>query len=188
MMIMADIPRRKASQLLRCNEKTLASILSYWVNQAVEALDLSDVTKLAIDETPPHDAAKQNEQRTVDQAGSLSKAYPKTGRAFRIVQTLDLFYASKDDKEAAKQFKQLYSWMKRSRLTPMKEAAETLMNHEREILHYFHERLTNAVCEGINSMIQAAKRKARGYNTFEGFAAMIYLVAGKLELPVPDPF
>ena len=29
----------------------LASILSYWVNQAVEALDLSDVTKLAIDET-----------------------------------------------------------------------------------------------------------------------------------------
>ena len=48
--------------------------------------------------------------------------------------------------------------------------------------------ITNAVCEGINSMIQAAKRKAREYNTFEGFAAMIYLVAGKLELPVPDPF
>ena len=51
MMIMAEVPRRKASRLLRCNEKTLASILSYWVNQAVEALDLSDVTKLAIDET-----------------------------------------------------------------------------------------------------------------------------------------
>ena len=66
--------------------------------------------------------------------------------------------------------------------------ANANMNHEREILHYFHDRLTNAVCEGINSMIQAAKRKARGYNTFEGFAAMIYLVAGKLELPVPDPF
>ena len=31
---------------------------------------------------------------------ALSKAYPKTGRAFRIVQALDLFYASKDDKEA----------------------------------------------------------------------------------------
>ncbi len=51
MMIMADVPRRKASRLLRCNEKTLASILSYWVNQAVEALELSDVTELAIDET-----------------------------------------------------------------------------------------------------------------------------------------
>ena len=40
----------------------------------------------------------------------------------------------------------------------------------------------------LNSMIQAAKRKARGYNTFEGFVAMIYLVACKLELSVPDPF
>ena len=119
---------------------------------------------------------------------ALSKVYPKTGRAFRIVQALDLFYASKDDKEVAKQFKQLYSWLRRSRLTPMKNAAETLMNHEREILHYFHDRLTNAVCEGINSMIQAAKRKARGFNTFEGFAAMICLVAGKLELSVPHPF
>ena len=40
----------------------------------------------------------------------------------------------------------------------------------------------------INSMIQSEKRKTRGYNTFESFAAMIYLVAGKLELPVSDPF
>ena len=298
MMIMADVPRRKASRLLRCNEKTLASILSYWVTQAVEALDLSDVTKLAIDETSRKrghdyvtvtidamkrrvfdvqdgrkkeaatamrkklerhggkasnitavtsdmsksylpgvrenfpdaeqiidkfhvkkvltnalDKVRKQEQKGTNnkkdlflnrhflmtlqsrmnseqltRLAALSKAYPKSGRAFRIVHALDLFYASKDDKKAAKQFKQLYSWMRRSRLTPMKDAAETLMNHEREILHYFHERLTNAICEGISSMIQAVKRKARGYNTFEGFAAMIYLVAGKLKLPVPDPF
>lgn len=51
MLIMADVPRRKASRLLRCNEKSLASILSYWVHQAVDKLDLSDVTRLAIDET-----------------------------------------------------------------------------------------------------------------------------------------
>ena len=34
---------------------------------------------------------------------ALSKVYPKTGRAFRIVQALDLFYASKDDKEGGSQ-------------------------------------------------------------------------------------
>lgn len=212
---MADVPRRKASRLLRCNEKTLASILSYWVNQAVEALDLSDVTKLAIDETSRkrgHDdvtitidamkrrvfdvqdgrkkeavtamrkklerhggkasnitavtsdmsksylpgvrenfpdaeqiidkfhvkkvltdaldkVRKQEQKETnnrkdlflnrhflmtpqsrmnseqLTRLAALSKAYPKTGRVFRVVQALDLFYASKDDKEAAKQFK-----------------------------------------------------------------------------------
>ena len=36
MMILADVPRRQASQLLRCNEKSLASILSYWVNRAAD--------------------------------------------------------------------------------------------------------------------------------------------------------
>ena len=46
----------------------------------------------------------------------------------------------------------------------------------------------NAISEGINSMVQAAKRKARGYRTFKGFASMIYLVAGKLKLAVPAPF
>ena len=69
----------------------------------------------------------------------------------------------------------------------MKETASTLMNHKEEILNYFTNRLTNAISEGINSMIQAAKRKARGYHTFEGFASMIYLVAGKLKLSVPCP-
>ena len=43
------------------------------------------------------------------------------------------------------------------RLEPMKEAASTLMNHNEEILNYFMNRLTNAISEGINSMIQAAK-------------------------------
>ena len=47
---------------------------------------------------------------------------------------------------------------------------------------------TNAICEGINAMVQAAKRKARGYHTFEGYSAMIYLVAGKLDLATPSPF
>ncbi len=51
MMILADVPRRKASKLLRCNEKTLASILAYWVNRAANKQDLSDVSKLTLDET-----------------------------------------------------------------------------------------------------------------------------------------
>lgn len=62
------------------------------------------------------------------------------------------------------------------------------MRHAENILTYFRDRLTNAICEAINSMVQAAKRKARGYRTKEGFKAMIYLVAGKLKLSVPSPF
>ena len=118
----------------------------------------------------------------------MSRRYPLTGRAYRIVAGLDDFYASRTTEEAEKSFDSLYSWMRRCRLKPMKDAAETLMRHKGKILAYFTDRLTNAICEGINSMIQAAKRKARGFHTFEGYAAMIFLVAGKLKLAVPLPF
>ena len=127
-----------------------------------------------------------DKQRTM--VTELSKQYKKTGRAFRIVQSLDDFYASTSMVEVQERLDKRCSWMRRCRLKPMKDAALTLRNHSKEILNYFHTRLTNAICEGINAMIQAAKRKARGFHTFEGYAAMIYLVAGKLELTTPVLF
>ena len=36
--------------------------------------------------------------------------------------------------------------------------------------------------EGINSLVQAAKRRARGYRTARNLIAMVYLIAGKLEM------
>ena len=118
----------------------------------------------------------------------LSKQYKKTGRAFRIVQSPDDFNTSTSMVEAQERPDKLCSWMRRCRLKPMKDSALTLRNHSKEILNYFHTRLTNAIFEGINAMIQAAKRKARGFHTFEGYAAMIYLVAGKLKLATPVLF
>ena len=43
-----------------------------------------------------------------------------------------------------------------------------------------HSRISNGLLEGLNSLIQAAKRRARGYRTNRNYIAMIYLVAGKL--------
>ena len=128
---------------------------------------------------------------SVEQAvkiAEMSKRYPQTGRAYRIVAGLDDFYSSPTVQEASEAFDSLYSWMRRCRLKPIKDAAETLKRHRDKILAFFKNRLTNAICEGINSMIQAAKRKARGFHTFEGFSSMIFLVAGKLQLSVPCPF
>ena len=122
----------------------------------------------------------------VFEVSRLSKLFPKTGRAFRIVAALDAFYESLDMDEAERSFKALCSWMRRSRLRPMKEAALTLIRHQTKILAYFKQRLTNAICEGINSLVQTAKRKACGCRTFKGFASMIYLVAGKLTLATPQ--
>jgi transposase len=130
--------------------------------------------------------ARQSDQQR-ERVAEISKEYPKTGRAYRMVQAIDMVYGSRNAAEAEERLKQLYGWMRKSRLEPMKRAALTLRNYAREIVNIFHSRLTNAICEGINSMIQAAKRKARGYHTFEGFSSMIYLIAAKLQLAFPNP-
>ncbi len=78
--------------------------------------------------------------------------------------------------------------MRQCQLEPMKEGVKTPCHHTDKILAFFEQRITNAICEDINSMLQAAKRKARGFNTYKGFRAMIFLIAGKLELAIPRPF
>ena len=66
--------------------------------------------------------------------------------------------------------------------------AKTLEKHKKSNLWYFFARVTNAVAEGINSMIQSAKRRARGYRTLDGYKQMIYLIASKLSLDCPPLF
>ncbi|MCY4543787.1 MAG: transposase, partial [Gemmatimonadetes bacterium] len=39
--------------------------------------------------------------------------------------------------------------------------------------------------EGINSLIQAAKTRARGYRSDRNLIAMVYLIAGKLDMRLP---
>ncbi|WP_407638010.1 transposase [Bacillus andreraoultii] len=42
--------------------------------------------------------------------------------------------------------------------------------------------MTNGLLEGINSLVQATKRKARGYRTADNFIAMAYATVNKLDL------
>lgn len=96
---------------------------------------------------------RQTEQQK-EAVALLSKQYPKTGRAFRMVQGLDVMYGCEKTDEARGVFKRLISWLKKSRLEPMKNVASTLKKHEDSILAYFIHRVTNAMTEGINSLIQ----------------------------------
>lgn len=117
----------------------------------------------------------------------LSREYPKTGRAFRMVQQLDDLYHARDRLEAESILRRLTSWMMHSRLEPMKRVAASLRRHKEEIMTYFEQRISNAFAEGINSLIQTAKRKARGFRTFNGYRTAILLAVGKLSLAYPAP-
>jgi len=66
----------------------------------------------------------------------------------------------------------------------MIEAARTIKRHWDGVLRWFESGITNGVLEGINSLIQAAKAKARGYRSTRNLISVVYLIAGKLNLSV----
>ena len=68
----------------------------------------------------------------------------------------------------------------------MKKAAKTMKQHWDGILNWFKSGINNGILEGINSLVQAAKARARGYRTNEYLITMIYLLTGKLRFNLPS--
>jgi transposase len=108
----------------------------------------------------------------------------KTARAYRWALKFDHFY------ELPPEQAELYlrAWVrgaKRSRLEPIIDFADLVEDHWLGIVRWFHGRVSNGLLEGLNSLVQAAKRRARGYRSTRNYIAMIYLTVGKLELELP---
>ena len=59
----------------------------------------------------------------------------------------------------------------------------TVEAHWDGIIAWQQSRLSNGLLEGTNSLVQAAKRRARGYRSKSKMITIIYLIAGKLPLP-----
>jgi transposase len=68
-------------------------------------------------------------------------------------------------------------------LEPMAKVARMVERHLEGILGHWKEGLTTAFLEGLNSLFSATKRKARGYRSTKNLLAMLYFVAGKLNIP-----
>ena len=116
---------------------------------------------------------------------SLSQTNLKTARAWRMRQAFQDIYARYDRTFAEQLLERWIGWAKRSRLEPMKAVARTIERHWNGILAFFDSRISNGLIEGINSLVQAAKAKARGYRNSDTLKAVTYLVAGKLDLKLP---
>jgi transposase len=116
---------------------------------------------------------------------TLSSTNLKTARAWRMRLGFQDIYAQPTRGWAELFFDKWISWAKRSRLEPMKAVARTMEKHRDGILAWFASRISNGLIEGINSLVQAAKAKARGYRSSETLKTVTYLIAGKLDLRLP---
>jgi transposase len=124
----------------------------------------------------------ERQKATLD---SLPTHHLKTARAYQIRLAFQDLYEQPSTQTATAFLKKWYFWATHSRLEPMIEAAHTIKRHWDGILRWFDSKIANGLIEGINSLIQAAKAKARGYRTTRNLKAMVYLLAGKLDLRMP---
>lgn len=118
------------------------------------------------------------------QLEQLSQRNLKTARAYQIRLNLRDFW-DQPLSQAEDYLKRWYFWATHSRLEPIKEVACTIKLHWNGVVNFAKSKITNAVLEGINSLVQAARNKARGYRSVEYFITMIYLIAGKFKFSLP---
>jgi len=128
-------------------------------------------------------------RREIIQYSDLKRLNLKTHRAFRVKETLREIDRFAPDRQSAEPLlKRWYQWARRCRLEPIKRVAKTLKTHWDGVLNAFDSKLTNGRVEAANSLIQAAKAKARGYGTTKHLITVAYLVAGKLTHLPASPF
>jgi len=110
----------------------------------------------------------------------IVNSHLKTARAYQIrLAFQDLFNQPADHAKAF--LNKWYFWATHSRLQPIVKVAKTIRKHQDGILRWFTSRINNGILEGINSLVQAAKAKARGYRSDRNLITIIYLIAGKLQ-------
>jgi transposase len=113
-----------------------------------------------------------------------------TGLAYAMRLELQNAYAATAVSQARDRFVAWCRWVRTEAqaltsglLEPMLQAAGMVERHLEGILAHWQQGLTTAFLEGLNSLFSATKRKARGYRSVEYQTAMLYFVAGKLEIP-----
>jgi transposase len=120
---------------------------------------------------------------------ALAAKKVKSARAWALKESLrEILSARLTREQATQQLKRWYHRARCSRLEPIKRFALTIKAHWEGILNGFDSRLSNGRAEGINSMIQAAKARARGYRTPANFITIAYLLAGKFRRMPHSPY
>lgn len=106
----------------------------------------------------------------------------QTGTAWTLKENFRHFWEFRSLGRAMKFVSEWVDAVRASGLKPMIDAAATVMRHLDGILNYLKHRITNATCEGLNSMVQSLKHSAKGLPNYEAFRTRILFFLGQLDM------
>jgi transposase len=159
-------------------------------NQAVDAVRRDEVkTNAALKDTRylwlrnPQNLSDAKREKLDNIVSTMNT---QTALAYQMKLNLQEMWTLKTRKEADAHLKSWIKWIAEATIhDSMKKLANTILSHADGILNYFPGQLTSGFMEGINSRIQAARAKARGYRNTDNFITVVYLIAGKLDFNLP---
>jgi len=157
------------------------------INTAVGDVRKAETQENEILKGTKHIFDKNRENMTVEQLKYLEEKLElkglrlKTVRAFHLRESFQEIYKSETKNEFIEKLNKWYSWAIHCHLEPMKKAAKTIKEHWAGVVQWYDSRINNGILEGLNSLIQSAKSKARGFKTFQNFVVVIYLVTADLD-------
>ena len=126
-------------------------------------------------------------QKKIKENLSLSKLNLKSLRAMSIRESYQQIYQAKSSEKFIILLKKWYFWATHSRLEPIIKAAKTIKRHWDGVINWKQSQINNGLLEGLNSVLQAAKRKARGYKK-PHFKIIAFLLTGKLNFSKINKF
>lgn len=115
----------------------------------------------------------------------LLEMYPKLGEGYRLKQLFKDFWNIQDKQEAEGYLAFWCDIAQDSGIFPFQKAVKTIKAHWSGIINYIESKINNGILEGLNSKIQLAKKRARGYRNINNFINMIYFICGKLKFDYP---
>lgn len=157
------------------------------------------MNKVRMDERKEHAALKNHKYTFLRNKVNLSDKkrqaldemitlYPTLGVAYRLKELFNDLWMM-PNKQAATVF--LTDWceqVQEAKIPAFQRFANTVKSHWSGIIHFIESNITNAILESINSKIQLAKRRARGFRNINNYINMIYFLCGKLNFAYPRYF
>jgi transposase len=120
-----------------------------------------------------------------NQLNYFTTMYPKLGEGYRFVQMFKDFWELEDSDEAKGYLAYWCDLVSESGIRPFIKVVNMIKSHWSGVVNYLESRINNGILEGINSKIQLAKKRARGYRNIQNFISMIYFISGKLRFDYP---
>lgn len=149
------------------------------LNQAVDEVRKEENKETKVLKKTKYLWLKSESKLTVRQKEKLSELLEEsnlmTADAYRAKLNFDVLWDIHKSKAEA----YLTEWCKsvsKLNLQPLNDFVKTVKNHWQGIVNITITKLSNGLAEGINSIIQLAKSRARGFRNIENFINMIYLL------------